>query len=413
VTAYSTMTHLECSRCRASHDADVVTNLCECGSPLLVRYDLDAAGRRLDPRALERRSRSDFWRLHELLPLRDPANAVSLGESVTPLLSVPRLGAETGVPRLLIKDEGLNPTGTFKARGAVTGVSRAKELGVGVIALPTNGNAGGAWASYGARAGIEVVLCMPTDAPPLSVVEADAAGATAVMVRGQISDAGAMIADVAAANGWYEAATLKEPYRIEGKKVMGYEIVEQLSWTLPDAIVYPTGGGVGLIGIYKALLEMQQLGWVTGPLPKLICVQAEGCAPIVRAFEQGAEVSEPWADAETVAQGIRVPKAIGDFLVLEAVRATGGTAVAVPDEPIRSAMRTVARTEGLFICPEGAATVVALPALLERGVIAPDDLVVLLNTGCGLKYPDTLTAHLPVLDVGDPMPPVPTGKERR
>jgi len=254
---------------------------------------------------------------------------------------------------------------------------------------------------------------MPTDAPPLSVVEADAAGATAVMVRGQISDAGAMIAAAAAANGWYEAATLKEPYRIEGKKVMGYEIVEQLSWTLPDAIVYPTGGGVGLIGIYKALLEMQQLGWVTGPLPKLICVQAEGCAPIVRAFEQGAELSEPWADAETVAQGIRVPKAIGDFLVLEAVRATGGTAVAVPDEPIRSAMRTVARTEGLFICPEGAVTVVALPALLERGVIAPDDRVVLLNTGCGLKYPDTLAAHLPVLDVGDPMPPVSTGKERR
>ncbi|CAN5860402.1 threonine synthase [soil metagenome] len=405
MTEHTTMTHLECARCQRSYDADAVAHLCECGSPLLVRYDLERAGARLDPGVLAGRSNSDFWRLHEVLPLRDPANAVSLGESVTPLLEVSTLGAEVGIPHLMLKDEGLNPTGTFKARGAVTGVSRAKELGVKVIAMPTNGNAGGAWASYGARAGIEVVLCMPTDAPPLSVVEADAAGATASMVRGQISDAGAMIAAQTPEHGWYEAATLKEPYRIEGKKVMGYEIAEQLGWRLPDAIVYPTGGGVGLIGIYKAFLEMQQLGWIDDPLPKLICVQAEGCAPIVRAFEAGADTSQPWPDAQTVAQGIRVPKALGDFLVLAAVRATGGTAVAVSDEPIRDAMRTIARSEGLFICPEGAANVVALPALLERGALDPDDRVVLLNTGCGLKYPETLSADLPVLDIGDRLPP--------
>lgn len=400
----STMDYLKCARCSARHDADQIHNLCECGGPLLVHYNLDEARGRLDPHILRQRDDTSLWRYRELLPVREEANIISLGEGMTPLLPFKRLAAEYGVREILTKDEGLNPTGTFKARGAATGVSRARELGIKVLAMPTNGNAGGAWASYGARAGIGVVLCMPVDAPPLAVVEAEAAGARIFMVRGQISDAGAMISRAAASAGWYEAATLKEPYRIEGKKTMGYEIAEQLGWRLPDVIIYPTGGGVGLIGLYKAFQEMRALGWIDGEFPRLIAVQAAGCAPIVRAFDNGLSESEPWADPTTIAQGIRVPKALGDFLVLDAVRQTGGTCLAIDDEQTLRAVHSVASLEGAFVCPEGAAAYAAIPQLLKDGRIGSEESVVVLNTGTGLKYPDILRASPVVLDIGADIP---------
>lgn len=401
--AFSAMNHLECPKCGLTQDPDRIVGLCTCGSPLFVRYDLEAVGAALTRQDLVGRTNT-MWRYHELLPVRDEANIVSLGEGMTPLYAIPRVGVEIGLPRLWMKDEGLNPTGTFKARGAAVGMSRAKELGVQKVAMPTNGNAGGAWSAYGARAGLEVVLCMPMDAPRLSIVEAVATGATGYMVRGQISDAGRLIAQAASKAGWYEAATLKEPYRVEGKKTMGYEIAEQLGWRLPDAILYPTGGGVGLIGIYKALLEMETLGWIERPFPRLISVQASGCAPIVKAFEEGRTESTFWQGAETVAQGIRVPKALGDFLVLEGVRATGGTCVAVDDGRTLDALRATARLEGAFICPEGAAAVAAARMLRETDELGPDDVVVILNTGTGLKYPSVLEAEMPVLELTDDLP---------
>jgi threonine synthase len=396
----SYMTHLECARCARTYDADRLWNLCECGGPLLVRYDLKAAAAAVRPADLAGRP-ANMWRYREVLPVRHEENVVTLGEGMTPLLPLKRLGAALGLPNLMLKDEGISPTGTFKARGAAAGISRAKELGVKAVAMPTNGNAGGAWASYGARAGIEVTLVMPTDAPAMSVLEATAVGARAYMVRGQITDAGAIVGRSAKAHGWFEAATLKEPYRIEGKKTMGYEIAEQMGWTLPDVILYPTGGGVGIIGIYKALLEMREMGWLpeSMPLPKLVAVQAEGCQPIVKAYREGKAVSEKWENATTVAQGIRVPKALGDFLVLEAVRATGGTCVAVSDADTLWGLEQISRLEGAFICPEGASLVGASRNLLAEGWLRPDQTVVLLNTGAGIKYPDILKPELPVLEI--------------
>jgi threonine synthase len=396
----SFMTHLECARCHTTYDAHVVQNLCQCGGPLLVRYDLAAAGAALRPAGLTGRP-ATMWRYRELLPVQDEANIVTLGEGMTPLLPLKRLGEALGLPGLMLKDEGVNPTGTFKARGATAGISRAKELGIKAVAMPTNGNAGGAWGSYGARAGIEVTLVMPTDAPAMSVLEAEAVGARAYMVRGQITDAGAIVARSAKAHGWFEAATLKEPYRIEGKKTMGYEIAEQLGWRLPDVILYPTGGGVGIIGIYKALLEMQAMGWLPehAKLPRLVAVQAEGCQPIVKAYHEGKDVSEKWEGAATVAQGIRVPKALGDFLVLQAVRATGGTCIAVSDEDTLWGLQQISRLEGAFICPEGASLVGAACRLREQGWLQPHEQVVLLNTGAGIKYPDILRPNLPVLEI--------------
>ncbi|PTL84255.1 threonine synthase [Vitiosangium sp. GDMCC 1.1324] len=396
----SFLSHLECSRCRKTHDADRVQNLCDCGGPLLVRYDLKAVARAVRPSDLAGRV-SSLWRYREVLPLREDKNIVSLGEGMTPLFPLPRLGAELGLPDLWLKDEGLNPTASFKARGAATGVSRAKELGITALAMPTNGNAGGAWASYGARAGMSVTLVMPTDAPAMSVLEATAVGAHAYMVRGQITDAGAIVGRSAKAHGWFEAATLKEPYRIEGKKTMGYEIAEQLGWSLPDVILYPTGGGVGIIGIYKALLEMRELGWLPENVrfPKLVAVQAEGCQPIVKAFREGKDISEKWENASTVAQGIRVPKALGDFLVLQAVRETGGTCVAVPDADTMWGLERISRQEGAFICPEGAALVGAARMLLRDGWLDAGQRVLLLNTGAGIKYPDVMTPKLPVLEL--------------
>ncbi|MCI0574487.1 MAG: threonine synthase [Myxococcaceae bacterium] len=396
----SFLSHLECSRCRQTHEADRVQNLCTCGGPLLVRYDLKKAAAALRPADLAGRV-SSLWRYRELLPVRSPDNIVTLGEGMTPLFRLPRLGEALGLRELWLKDEGLNPTASFKARGAATGVSRAKELGITSIAMPTNGNAGGAWASYAARAGMSVTLVMPTDAPAMSVLEATAVGARAYMVKGQITDAGAIVARSAKAHGWFEAATLKEPYRIEGKKTMGYELAEQLGWTLPDVILYPTGGGVGLIGIYKALLEMRELGWLPEGVrfPRLVAVQAEGCQPIVKAFREGRDTSEKWENASTVAQGIRVPKALGDFLVLQAVRETKGTCVAVADADTLWGLTQVSRLEGAFICPEGAALVGAVRSLLKDGWLTPDERVVLLNTGAGIKYPDILKSELPVLEL--------------
>ncbi len=394
----SFMTHLECGRCGKSYEADRIQNLCECGGPLLVRYDLQRAAASLRPDGLVGRP-ANMWRYKELLPVRSEEHIITLGEGMTPLLPLPRLGEALGLRHLLLKDEGVNPTGTFKARGAAAGISRARELGIRSVAMPTNGNAGGAWGAYGARAGMEVTLVMPTDAPAMSVLEATAVGARAYMVDGQITDAGAIIARSAKGHGWFEAATLKEPYRIEGKKTMGYEIAEQMGWSLPDVILYPTGGGVGIIGIYKALLEMQAMGWLPEgvKLPRLVAVQAEGCQPIVKAFREGHSVSVKWEGASTVAQGIRVPKALGDFLVLEAVRATGGTCIAVPDSDTLRGLEQISRLEGAFICPEGAALVGATRTLLADGWLQPDEKVLLLNTGAGIKYPDIMRPALPVL----------------
>ncbi|MEV8504076.1 threonine synthase [Actinoplanes sp. NPDC051475] len=396
----SALSHLECSRTGERYDADAVQGVSAAGMPLLARYDIERAARTLTREALVARP-ATLWRYREMLPVRDPTAVVSLGEGMTPLLPLPRYGARIGVPDLLMKDEGLTPTGTFKARGAAVGVSRAAELGVEGVAMPTNGNAGAAWAVYAARAGLTCLIAMPVAAPAITRTECVAAGAELYLVDGLIGDAGRLIAAaVRERTGYQEVSTLREPYRLEGKKTMGYEIVEQLGWQVPDVILYPAGGGVGLIGIHKALREMQELGWIGERLPRLVAVQAAGCAPIVRAFEAGAEVSEPFPDPATAAFGITVPKALGDFLVLRAVRETGGTAVAVTDEALLAEQRTLARDEGTFICPEGAACLAAARDLRESGFIGAGERVVVLNTGTGLKYPETIPVDVPTLAPG-------------
>ena len=385
------MTGVRCPRCAGAAllpaAAAVHTVCAACKGPLLVEYDL-ARARAVMTKATVQARPADMWRYRELLPVQRLANVVTLGEGMTPLLPLPTLGAALGLRGLLLKDEGTgNPTATFKARGAAAGVSRARELGITDIAMPTNGNAGGAWAAYCARAGIRLHLAMPDDAPPLSVLEASAVGAAAFYVgpRGLISDAGAIIAKGAQEHSWFEASTLKEPYRIEGKKTMGFEIAEQLGWKLPDAVLYPTGGGVGLIGLFAAFQQLLEMGWVAGALPRLIAVQPTGCAPIVRAFHEGKDASAFFEGASTLQQGTRVPKALGDFLVLRAVRATGGTAVTVTDNDALWGMGELARKEGAFICPEGAALVAAARDLRAAGLLSADEKVVLLNTGAGIK----------------------------
>ena len=387
--AYSALSHLECPRCGRTHDASVRQGLClGCAAPLLARYDLTSIT--VGPAEIATRP-PDLWRYHELLPVSARQHVVTLGEGMTPLLAVPRLGERIGLPRLMIKEEGVLPTGSFKARGAAVGVSRAAELGVTAMAMPTNGNAGAAWAAYAARAGLEMLVAMPFDAPMITRLETIVAGGDLRLVDGLISDAGRLVAETLADRpSWFDVSTLKEPYRIEGKKTMGLEIVEQLGWRMPDVIVYPTGGGVGLIGIHKALTEARELGWVGGPLPRLVCVQSTGCAPIVRAYDAGERESEPWVGARTVAFGIAVPKALGDFLVLDALADTSGTAIAVDDADLLADLRLVGALEGMFLCPEGAATLTAARSLRERGWLSPDDQVVLLNTGSGLIYPDTV-----------------------
>ncbi|GIH14222.1 threonine synthase [Rugosimonospora africana] len=405
--AYSFLSHLECSRTGTTYDADTVQGLSADNAPLLARYDLDGVAATVSPAEIASRPPT-LWRYHEVLPVRDEANVITMGEGMTPLIPLSTYGAKIGVPGLLMKDEGVIPTGTFKARGAAVGVSRAAELGVRGIAMPTNGNAGSAWASYAARAGLASLIAMPLDAPLITRVECVVAGAELYLVDGLIGDAGRLIGEAVAARGGYQdVSTLKEPYRIEGKKTMGYEIAEQLGWRMPDVICYPAGGGVGLIGIYKALLEMRTLGWIPDQLPRLVAVQAEGCDPIVRAFKSGAKTSEPVQNASTVAFGITVPKALGDFLVLDAVRATGGTAVAVSDPALLAEQHTLAAQEGTFICPEGAACLAAVRQLRESGWLAERDRVLVLNTGAGLKYPDTVQVDVPTLPHDGHIPAAP------
>jgi len=401
---FSYLTGLSCPRCGARCPADVVQGVCACGSPLLAQYDLAQLAADSSPAAFAGREAS-LWRYHELLPVSRAQNIVSLGEGMTPLYALRRLGERLGVPRLLLKDEGTIPTGSFKARGAAVGVSRAAELGVRGIAMPTNGNAGAAWALYAARAGLDALIAMPEQAPGICRGEVASAGAELYLVRGHIGDCGRLvIAALARRDGYQEVSTLKEPYRLEGKKTMGLEIVEQLGWTMPDVIVYPTGGGVGIIGIHKALKELAELGWLTGPAPRLVAVQASGCAPIVSAFQARARKSSPWPDPHTAAFGINVPKPIGDFLILDAIYGTDGCAVAVSDAELLAAQREIASVEGVLVCPEGAATIAAIRVLRERGEIRDDEVVVALNTGAGIKYPETLDMIAPLLEPDGEIP---------
>lgn len=401
--SFSYISHLSCPSCGASYDYRELQQLCACGSPLLVRYRLDDLRAEVTPEQISRREPT-LWRYHELLPVEQEHCIVSLGEGMTPLLKLLSLGANMSIPRLFMKDEGLLPGGSFKSRGAAVGVSKAKELGVRRFAMPSNGNAGAAWAMYAARAGIGATIVMPQDAPAITHSECIAAGAEVYLVEGFISDAGRLVQSRVAETGIYDASTLKEPYRIEGKKTMGLELAEQLGWKMPDVIVYPTGGGVGLIGIYKGLQELVELGWLEGPLPRFVAVQAEGCAPIVRAWEQRKPVSEFWEGAATAAFGINVPKALGDFLVLEALYATEGVAIAVSDQDLLEELHRAARMEGAFVCPEGAAALSAARVLRENGWIEEEDTVVVLNTGAGLKYPGTVTAQPPLIRRGEGIP---------
>lgn len=387
---YSYLSHLRCSKTGEIHDADQPQQLSQAGAPLLARYDLEALKQAWRPTDLLGRPAS-LWRYHELLPVRDPAHVVTLGEGLTPLLPLPTLGKQIGIPDLWMKDESIIPTGSFKARGAAVGLSRARELGVTHFAMPTNGNAGAAWALYGARAGLRSTIVMPQAAPAITRLETSLAGARLYLVDGLISDAGRQVAQAVAEQSLFDASTLKEPYRIEGKKTMGFEIAEQFGWTLPDVILYPTGGGVGLIGIYKALLELQELGWIKGDLPRLVAVQASGCAPIVQAWQQGERESRFWPDSQTLAFGINVPKALGDFLVLDALYRTEGCAIAVDERAITAEIRQLASQEGSFVCPEGAAAFAAARQLRETGWIREGERVVVLNTGAGIKYPDAIT----------------------
>ncbi len=382
------LTHLKCSRCSAVHSAGELQNLCSCGAPLLACYDLAGAARTLTQESLRGRRR-DLWRYQEVMP-GSADEAVTLGEGGTPLLPLKRLGERHGCPHLYLKDESFNPTGTFKARGMAAAVSQARALGARKLAVPTAGNAGGALAAYASRAGLEAYVLMPKDAPQANQLEVRAHGANLILVDGLIGDCGRLLAERKQREGWFDVSTLKEPYRIEGKKTLGYELYEQLGGWLPDAIFYPTGGGVGLIGMWKAFDEMEALGWIGSERPKMISVQASGCAPIVRAFEQRKPESEPWKDATTIAAGLRVPKALGDFLVLDAIYRSGGAAVAATDDEILAGVRTLAQLEGIFACPEGGAVIAALPKLLERGVLKGEDTMILFNTGTAMKYLDVL-----------------------
>ena len=383
----SYLTHLECSQCGRRFDAGKLQTFCpDCQAPLLARYDLPAARQSLDRDVFSRRPRG-MWRWHELLPVLDPQHFVSLGEGDCPLLLVPHLSQALGVDHLYIKDESNNPTGSFKARGLAAAVSKAKELGVRQVIVPTAGNAGGAMAAYAARGGLRASVFMPSDTPRANLVECQVAGAEVTLVDGLISDAARLADQKARAEGWFDLSTFKEPYRTEGKKIMGYELAEAFHWKLPDVIVYPTGGGTGLVGMVKAFDELAALGWLeTDRRPRMVAVQAEGCAPVIKAFQEGQATCEFWPDAHTIASGLRVPKSFADRLILRDLAASHGTAVAVSDEEIVQAQALIGQAEGIFAAPEGAATLAGLRRLVESGWVKPSETVVLFNTGSGLKY---------------------------
>ncbi len=375
---------LKCSRCPKTYSPDELKNLCECGGPLLVDYDLAEIRKHWRPSDL-RNSVDSMWRYAPVLPA-ETDEAVTLKEGWTPLVKATALGRQMGAENLWVKDEGRNPTDSFKARGLCCAVTMAKKLGARKLAIPSAGNAAGALAAYAAAAGMEAHIFMPRDVPQANFIECEAYGARVTLVNGLISDCGRMVAERKEREGWFEVSTLKEPYRIEGKKTMGYEVAEQFNWQVPDAILYPCGGGVGLIGMWKAFAELEELGWIGSKRPKMISVQAKGCAPITRAFEQGRETSEFCEEAHTVASGLRVPKALGDFLVLRAVRESGGTAISVSDEEMLDGGLLLARCEGIFAAPEGGACVAAAKRLREAGFLKPEDQIVIYNTGSGLKY---------------------------
>ena len=383
------VSHLECSLTGKTYEAGKVHELSEAGRPLLVRYDLDAIKKNVSRESIENSKEAGFWRYEQLLPVTKKENRISLGEVVTPLIPLEQsahvLGAKPG--KAIIKDEGRLPTGSFKARGLCLAVSMAKEFGIEHLAIPTNGNAGSAMAAYARRAGQRATVLCPSDTPEINIREIQQQGAETYMVNGLINDCGKIVGGGKQAVGWFDVSTLKEPYRIEGKKTMGLELAEQFGWKLPDVIFYPTGGGTGLIGMWKAFHELKELGWLTGKMPKMVAVQAEGCAPIVKAWEDGEEHAPLWEDATTVAAGIRVPIAVGDFLIIRAVRESGGFAMALPDEEIMSVRNDIAKEEGFLLCPEGAATAAAYKRALKEGLVSEDETAILYNCATGLKYP--------------------------
>ena len=381
------VTHLECANCHKKYEANKLHNLCvECGKPLLVRYDLKCAAETLTKESLSNRA-ENLWRYAEVLPVENAENIVSFGEGFTPIFKCERLAATLSVKlNLYIKDESTNPTQSFKARGMSAAVSMAKELGVKKAAAPTAGNAGGALAAYASRAGIESFIFMPQDTPRANVIECEQTGANVTLVDGLITDCGKIVADNKEKEGWFDFSTLKEPYRVEGKKTMGYELAEQFGWTLPDVILYPTGGGTGLIGMWKAFDEMEEMGWIDAKRPRMVSVQSIGCAPIVKAFHDGDTHADEFPNAHTVASGLRVPKAIGDFLILDALRKSNGTAIAVSDEDLIAAVKEIGKLEGLFCAPEGAACLPALRIMIEQSFVSENETIVIFNTGAGVKY---------------------------
>lgn len=381
------VTHLECANCHKIYEAGKVHNLCtECGKPLLVRYDLEKAKQTLTKESLKTRG-ENLWRYREVLPVEMDENIVSFGEGFTPLFKTDRLAATLNLKlNLYIKDESTNPTQSFKARGMSAAVSMAKELGIKKVAAPSAGNAGGALAAYASRAGMESFIFMPKDTPQANIIECEQTGANVTLVDGLITDCGKIVAERKEAEGWFDVSTLKEPYRAEGKKTMGYELAEQFDWTLPDVILYPTGGGTGLIGMWKAFDEMEKMGLIDSKRPRMVSVQSSGCAPIVRAFHDGERFADEFPDAQTVASGLRVPKAVGDFLILDALRESGGTAIAVSDEELVKAVGEIGRLEGLFCAPEGAACLPVLQMMIEKDLVKENEKIVIFNTGAGVKY---------------------------
>ena len=382
----SYFSHLECGYCGKIYDKNKIWNLCpDCGKPLLARYDLELARREFSKEKLTNRE-STLWRYKEMLPVVNQQFRLSLGEGFTPLINTSRLGKEVGMKNVFIKDEGLNPTTSFKARGLCLAISKALEFGIKEVSIPSAGNAAGAMSAYAALAGMKSFVFMPKDVPQPFINECKALGAEVTLVDGLITDCGKLAAEGVKKFGRFDVSTLKEPYRIEGKKTMGYEVAEQMNWSLPDVIIYPTGGGTGLIGMWKAFDEMEKLGWINSKRPRMVTVQSTGCAPMVKAFDDGKEFAEMWIGAKTIADGLRVPAAVGDFLILRAIRESKGTAIAVSDEEIFESTNLIGRTEGIFAAPEGGATLAALRNLLKNGWIKNDESVVLFNTGSGHKY---------------------------